>query len=207
MASSAALETLAGLRKQTYDLLSIVRPPTDEERAELIRAQRRFQQFGNVRFFRVETKSVAELIAERPEYFGHVTSDHNLRSYVPPAMEFASLDGLNGARAEKPEIQFKFVAARSARLQQLGLPEARAVILPSAALVQRDIQIAQRTGRVGADYRRALEELPNSRVYGAAAVGRRDINDRLDVFDANSTLGANPEGGLWASPVVIFIRG
>lgn len=195
--------SIADLRQDTYDILSRVRRPTDKERTRLAE----LYPDQNPAFWTVEPTSARRLVIANPYYFGAVAYwDEVLWNYVPPEMEVALLNCLErDTWGQEPEDQFRRVAAFSIDVQG-QLPTARAVILPSSALVQRDIQLT-RTGKREHHFIRALEGLSPRRAFGAIAVGRWDEDNALAVMDVgHNTDPLGTFGGVRVIPGIVFVR-
>lgn len=172
------------LRQITYDLLTKIRQPSDEEKEAL----------GNVRyvFLPIEAKTLAQVVSEDPNYFWNGELDYinglqkpDLREYVPTVMEVA----FNPAQLFVPDSfgksqinQLGMTEQYSQNTLETEFPDARVVILPASALAQADRAYFQKTGKVLFTNRfaRALDQTSG---VDAAGVGRRAPDYRLSVRD------------------------
>ncbi len=138
------------LRQRAYDLLTLVREPSAEEREVLE------SKWGLV-FLPLEAKSYAKVVAEDKEYFcpnelAYANGKPALRDYMLPVageFGFRSPSGLalpNSFTKSRPD-HLEMIEEHS-QLLQVDVPDARAIMLPSTGYAQGDKAYKARTGEV-----------------------------------------------------------
>src|SRR3989344_9162378 len=190
------------LRQQTYDLLSQVREPTEEEKETLGKK--------GIIFLPVETKSLSQVVSKDQDYFwsgelDYVNSKTELRDYVPPIPLQVGLNSenpaLSGSFNKSKKVQLEMIERGSQELQK-EFPDARLVMLPSTVYAQADKAYKERTGEVFFKniFARALDQTFEVR---SAVVGRSHPDNRLAVGEWDAGDGADDIG---AAPAVVSIR-
>jgi len=190
------------LRQQTYDLLSQVREPTEEEKETLGKK--------GIIFLPVETKSLSQVVSKDQDYFwsgelDYVNSKTELRDYVPPIPLQVGLNSenpaLSGSFNKSKKVQLEMIERGSQELQK-EFPDARLVMLPSTVYAQADKAYKKKTGEVFFKdiFARALDQ--TSEVH-SANVGRHDHAYQLHVREWNAEHGNDNIG---AVPAVVFLR-
>ncbi|KKR80825.1 MAG: hypothetical protein UU73_C0002G0190 [Candidatus Daviesbacteria bacterium GW2011_GWA1_41_61] len=191
------------LRQQTYDLLTLVRKPSEQEREVLKRR--------GIVFLPLETKSYAQVVSEDPDYFwsGEGELDYanirpELRDYaLPVAVEV----GFNPTQLALPDsfrksrpVQLQMIEGYSQQLQA-EFPDARVVMLPSTGYAQGDRAYKVATGEVlfRNYFARALDNLSE---VDAAYAGRLDPSRRFFVHTWFADDGLDFVG---AVPAVVFV--
>lgn len=189
------------LRQQTYDLLPLVRQPSEQEKEALARR--------GIVFLPLETKSYAQVVAEDPDHFWEDELDYanarpQLRDYVlPVAVEV----GFNPAQPALPDsfrksrpVQLQMIEDCSQQLQT-EFPDARVIILPSTGYAQADRVYWAKTGIVliRGFFARALDDLS---LVDAAGAGRFAPSGRFSVPGWSAGLG---RGYVGAVPAVVFV--
>lgn len=185
------------LRAATYELLSRLREPSGEERDAL----------KGYLFFRVSAESLAQVMEEKGNYLGYVDPSEKLRSYAPPGDFVVAVDPnmlrLPGSNNSSQAEQLRMTEAYSKDSIESILPQAKAIMLPSTALVQMDITYQEEHNgkKLFPDFRvRALEETVGP--Y-AANVGRGHPGLGLRVSGWFAGLGYSD---VWVCPAVVFVR-
>lgn len=190
------------LRRQTYELLALVREPTEEERKTL-------EKKGIV-FLPAQTKSLSQVVSEDQDYFwsgelDYANSRPELRDYIPPVPLQVGLNFENPAIPESfnrsKRVQLEMIEEQSQELQK-EFPDARLVMLPSTVYSQADKAYFGKTGQVlfRNIFARALDQ--TSGVH-SASVGRRHPDSRLGVYGCYAEDGDDFIG---AVPAVVFLR-
>lgn len=189
------------LHQQAYELLTLVREPSAEERKVL-------ETKRGLVFLPLEAKSYAQVVAENE---GHFWSDElayargisALRDYaLPVAGEFGfrSPSGLAfpNSFGRSRLNQLKMIEEYS-QLLQTDVPNVRAIMLPSTGYAQADIAYKAKTGEVlfRNYFARALDDLS---LVGAANAGRDDPSRRFHVYVWDAGLGY-----VGAVPAVVFV--
>ena len=196
---SRSSEALRDLRKETFDLLAIIREPTAEERQEI-------EKRDGV-FLPVEAKSLETVYSENSEYFRYVNPSESLRSYTPPqAFEVAIFPNklkIPRSNNKSQENQLRLTEDYSKEQIEPEFPEAKAIMLPATGLVQIDIGYQKRNnGKVLIPdfWVRALDTTVDSYV---ARVGRFHPDYGLGVHYWDAGHG---DPHVWALPAVVFLR-
>lgn len=192
------------LRQRTYDLLTKVRQPSDDEKEAL----------GNVGyiFLPIEAKTLLEVVTEDPDYFwsGELNyinglSKPDLREYVPPVMKV----GFNPNQLFVPDTfgksqvkQLEMTDQYSQNTVETEFPDARVLMLPATITAQADRAYFKRTGKVlfANRFARALDQTSG---VDAAFVGRIGPDFRLRVSDWDAVLGP---GYVGAPLAVVFFE-
>lgn len=189
------------LRQQTYELLSLVREPTEEEKEALGKR--------GIVFLPAQTKSLPQVVSEDQDYFWsgeleYVNRRTELRDYVSPVPLQVGLNFENpaipGSFNKSKRIQLEMIEEQSQELQK-EFPDARLVMLPSTIYSQADKAYKEKTGRVFFTnfFARALDQ--TSEVY-SADVGRGRPTHRLNVLECFAEFG---HGRIGAVPAVVFV--
>lgn len=190
------------LRLQTYDLLSLVRGPSAEEK-EALRKR-------GIIFLPTHKKSLAQVVSEDPDYFwdaelSYMNLRPHLRDYVPPVPMMVGLNleqlAIPGSFNKSQKKQLEMIERLSKKLQQ-EFPDARVIMLPATAYAQADkAYSAKKTGEVlfRDIFVGALDQASEGYVAG---VGRDRYDSRLRV-DGWSAEGS---GFIGAVPAVVFLR-
>lgn len=190
------------LRQQTYELLALVREPTEEEKEAL-------KERGIV-FLPTETKSLSQVVSEDQDYFwsgelDYVDSKTELRDYIPPVPLQVGLNFENpaipGSFNRSKSVQLEMIERRSQELQK-EFPDARLVMLPSTVYSQADEAYKKKTGKVffTTFFARALDQTSE---VDSADVGRNAPAPRLHVDEWRAGRGNDRIG---AVPAVVFLR-
>lgn len=190
------------LRQQTYELLALVREPTEEEKEAL-------EKRGIV-FLTTETKSLSRVVLHDPDYFWsgeqeYVDSKKELREYVPPVAMEVGLNPENpaipGSFNKSKKVQLEMIERGSLELQK-EFSDARLVMLPSTIYAQADKAYKGKTGEVFFRniFARALDQTSGVR---SAGVGRFVPGSRLRVDEWSAGDGY---GRVGAVPAVVFLR-
>src|SRR3990167_8733862 len=146
VSQEASLKT--DLRQQTYELLALVREPTEEEKKTL-------KKRGIVFLF-TEIKSLFQVVSQDSNYFWsgeqeYVDSKTELRDYVPPVPLQVGLNFENpaipGSFNKSKSVQLEMIEEQSQELQK-EFPDARLVMLPSTIYAQADKAYKEKTGEV-----------------------------------------------------------
>lgn len=191
------------LRQQTYDLLTLVREPSAEER-EFLKVER------GLTFLPLRVKSYAQVVAEDEDYFwpnelAYANEKPALRDYVLPVageFGFRSPSGLalpNSFRRSRLD-QLEMIEEYS-QLLQADVHNARAIMLPSTGYAQADRAYKARTGEVlfRNYFARALDNF--SEVFAADA-GRNAPSRQFSVGVWSADFGYDNVGGV---PAVVLI--
>ncbi len=191
------------LRQQTYDLLTLVRKPSEQEREVLGRR--------GIVFLPLEAKSYAQVVAEDEGYFlpnelAYANRVSELRDYaLPVAGEFGfrSPSGLalpNSFRKSRRN-QLETILEYS-QLLQTDVPDARAIMLPVTGYAQADRAYKAKTGEVFLRkyFARALDNLSLVR---AAFAGRGGSSRRFRVDGWDAVVYGYVDVG--AVPAVVLI--
>lgn len=190
------------LRQQTYDLLPLVREPSEQEKEAL-------EKRGFV-FHPIQAKSYAQVVAEDPDYFWpnelrYANARVELRDFTPPVMEVA----LNPTQVALPDSFDKSRPVQLAMIDKFSqdeieneFPEAKAIMLPVTAYAQADRAYKQRTNEVlfRKYFARGLDNISEVR---AATAGRNDPDLQFSVAGWDAGLGRDVVG---AVPAVVFLR-
>lgn len=191
------------LRKQTYELLRLVRKPSVDEKEAL--------KGRGIVFLPVAAKSYAQVVAEAPEHFWdkeleYANARPELRDYALPVAvevglrhpsELALPDSFDKSR----ETQLKMIDEYSQKLQ-VQFANIRAIMLPSTGYAQSDRAYKAETGEVlfRKYFARALDNLFEVR---AASAGRRGPSRQFIVSEWYHDYGGGVVG---AVPAVVFLR-
>lgn len=133
-----SIEGEVDLRQQTYDLLHLVRAPSEQEKSS-------FKERGFV-FLPVRAKSYAQVVAEDPAYFWpdelqYANERAELRDFTPPVMEIALNPTqlvLPGSFNKSRISQLEMIKAYSRKQIEPEFPDAKAIMLPATAYAQAD---------------------------------------------------------------------
>lgn len=190
------------LRQQTYDLLTLVRKPSEQEKEVLKRR--------GILFLSLEAKSYAQVVAEDEGYFwsnelAYANGKPALRDYaLPVAGEFGFRSpgglALPNSFGKSRRNQLEIIEEYS-QLLQTDVPDARAIMLPSTGYAQADRAYKATTGKVlfRNYFARALD---NFSLVSAASAGRSDPSEPFIVDDWYVDDGY---GGVGAVPAVVLI--
>lgn len=196
-----AVETEAqlDLLQRTYELLSMVREPSAEEKKILIRR-------GFV-FLGIEAKTLAQVVGEHPGHFSRNNSQDvvNLLTYVPMTMEVA----FNPKQLYIPvsfgktqEMQLRMTGEYSQTNLEKELQGAKALMLPVTVYAQADIAYFQKTGEgLFRDHFANFLDRPTG--SGVIGVGRSRPGLPLVI---SSWLGDYGFSGVKAPLAVVFIQ-
>lgn len=189
------------LRQQTYDLLHLVRQPSEQEKEALARR--------GIIFLPLETKSYVQVIAGDPGHFWEDELDYanarpQLRDYVLPVAVEA---GFNPVQLALPDsfrksrlVQLQMIKDYSQQLQA-EFPDARVIMLPATGYAQADRAYKASTGEVlfRNYFARALDDLS---LVDAARAGRFDPSRR---FSVDGWAAAGGDDFVGAVPAVVFV--
>ena len=189
------------LRQQTYDLLTRVRKPSEEEKEVLERR--------GIVFLSLEAKSYAQIVAEDPSHFlsgelDYANARPQLRDYVLPVAVIAGFNpaqpALSGSFGKSRPVQLQMIEDYSQQLQA-KFPDARAIMLPSTGYAQADRAYKVKTGsRLFRNYfARTLDDIS---LVHAANAGRDAPSEQFDVDGWNADRG---DGHVGAVPAVVLI--
>lgn len=191
------------LRKQTYELLRLVREPSVDEKEAL--------KGRGIKFLHVASRSYAQVVAEDPEYFWdkeleYANARPELRDYaLPVAVEVGlrhpSELALPGSFDKSRKTQLQMIEEYSQKLQ-LQFPNIRAIMLPSTGYAQADRAYQAETGEVlfRNYFARALDNLSGG---FAVLAGRNGRSRRFHVVGWDADRGI---GNIGAVPAVVFLR-
>lgn len=181
----------------TYELLSRLREPSVEERDAL----------KGYLFFRVSAESLAQVMEAKGDYLGYVDPSEKLRSYVPPGDFVMAVNPnmlrLPGSNNSSQAEQLIMTEEYSKGSVEPLVPHAKAIMLPTTALVQMDVACQEEHNgeKFFPDFLvRALDETVGP---DAASVGRDHPGHRLRVNGWDARHGGP---GVWACPAVVFVR-
>jgi hypothetical protein len=196
------------LRDRTYELLSLVRQPSKEEREVLERKMK-------LVVLRLQAKSLSRVVAYDPNYFksgelAFLDSTSELRDFTPPSLAVAinpdpEYIALRGSFGVSRATQLVMIEEYSQGVIEKEFPEAKAIMLPATSYAQADWIYNHRYGTIGKIlfgniFTRALD---NFSELAAARVGRDHPDDRLIVFGWGADHGRCRVGGV---PAVVFLR-
>ena len=198
-------EVLPDLRQRTYELLSKVRKPSDEERKSLT-------DKGFI-FLPIEAKTLIKVVSEHPDHFWSDQlqfianlSHPDLRTYVPKAMEVA----FNPSRLYIPD---SFDKAQQAQLEmtenysqanlEKELPDAKVLMLPATVSAQADIAYFQMTKGQPLFRDRFIRALDKTAGSLIASVGRVRPGVRLAVDGWGAGVGY---GNVGVPLAVVFLQ-
>ena len=196
------------LRERTYELLSLVREPSKEEREVL-------EKKMNLVILSLEAKPLSKVVAADPNYFwdgelDYVNGKSELRDFTPPALVVAINPdpkhiALHDSFIQSRPTQLVMIEEYSQRVIEKEFPDAKAIMLPATGYAQADWIYNHRPETKSKIlfrnfYARALDN--TSGVY-AADVGRYRPDYRLHVRGWNVDDGLGNVGGV---PAVVFLR-
>lgn len=193
------------LRQRTYELLSMVREPSAEERKSL--TDRGFI------FLSIEAKTLTQVFREDPDHFRQDALDYlngtpnfDVRVYVPQAMDLA----VNPEQLCIPDSFYKTRVIQLAMTEKYSqthlekeLPDAKVLMLPATVNAQADRAYFKKTGQVlFRDYFvRTLDQVGGG--SGVVEVGRSLPSHRLTIYRFDVDSGDEVVGALLA---VVFIQ-
>lgn len=193
------------LRQRTYDLLTKVRQPSEEEKDIL-------GKVGYV-FLPIEAKTLAQIVSEDPNYFWEGELDYiinglskpDLREYTPPVMEV----GFNPSQLFVPDSfgksqskQLEMTDQYSQNTVETEFSDARVLMLPATITAQADRAYFKKTGKV-LFINRFARALDQTSGVDAALVGRFDPGGRLGVGGWHAGGGY---GDVGAPLAVVFLE-
>lgn len=217
----AKIEPDIDLHQRTWELLKLVREPTPSEQSALER-----EKFV---FLHISTISLGEIVQRDPYYFwgdydifkdrevgqlAYLNGRPWLRDYTPQSIVIAVNPNFILPTPEyyTPKRQLRVCEKFSQEEIEPVFPDAKAVILPAAALVQADMEYRKKKGRplfevsydYSACYVRALDQSPG----GIAIKVGRDYHGMnghaLSISTGNIIIGPYSVDVL---PAIIFISG
>lgn len=152
-------------RARTLELLSETREPRPKE-------QKALEKRGWV-FLQTEAKSLAQVIQERSDHFGHIDDGLDLGAFTPPSLVVA-------IKPDWPTIQNSFGRSSSVKLLMIDaysqpveaeFPRATVLMLPASTYAQIDIEYFRQTGErfFGGFFACPLDQASDS---GGPLVGR-----------------------------------
>lgn len=193
------IQPIRDFRERTFKLLAETREPRPRE-------QKALEKKGWV-FLSTEAKSLAQVIQEHPDHFGHIDDGLDLAAFTPPSLTLA-------INRKQPFIHNSFGRSQSVHLLMIDaysqpieveFPRATALMLPASVYAQAGLEYFKTTGLqlFPASYARTLDGLVVGRL--APFVGL-DVSDRLHdtVADMHSGLIGTFTTG--AIPAVVFIK-
>lgn len=194
--------TTVDLRLQTYEILSMVREPSAEEKEAL--------KGRGIVFLPADTRTYAQVVAGDPAHFWkdeltYANGKPALRDY---ALLVATQVGLNptelaipGSFDQPTNAQLEIIKARSQALQQ-EFPDARLIMLPVTAYAQADQAYKQVTGEVLFKnyFARGLDMLSG---VDSALAGRGGPSEQFCVDEWDAACGSGLVG---AVPAVVFVK-
>lgn len=188
------------LVQATYDLLPFIREARAQERAIL-------DEIGFTFSTLVEPKSLDQIIAQNPDYFGNVNPSQKLRSYKPPkAFEiFVNPNQwrlrLSNNCSQERQIQKSNEYTEYNLLQLLG---AKAIMLPTTAYAQLEISYMRRRGGKKIFSGFLVRTLDSTEDRNGAIIGRRYREEAgplvIDYWDRESV-----KDDIYAILAVVFV--
>ena len=186
-------------RQETFDLLSSLREPTDQERKE-VGARKGI-------LLPVKATSLGQFYSENQPYFGWVNESRSLRDYTPPlafkVAVFPDKRYVSGSNNSSQVRQLQMTEDYSKKKIEPVFSGAKAIMLPATVLAQLDVEFQKRNNgaKLFQDFWvRALDTTVDPNV---ANVGRAHPDNRLNVNDWNRDVG---HLHVWAFPAVVFVR-
>ncbi len=190
------------LRQQTYELLSLVREPTPDEKEAL--------KGRGIVFLPVDTKTYAQVVAEDPAHFweselNYANGRPVLRDYaLPVAVEIGLKPtelAMPGSFSKSQKVQLEMAEARSQELKQ-EFPDVRVIMLPVTGYAQWDHAYNEKFGEVAFKnyFARGLDMLSE---VNAADAGRFVPSERFDVNEWDADYGSSHVALV---PAVVFVK-
>lgn len=134
------IQPIRDFRERTFKLLAETREPRPRE-------QKALKKKGWV-FLSTEAKSLAQVIQEHPDHFGHIDDGLDLAAFTPPSLVVAinpDRPTIQNSFGRSPVVKLLMVDAYSQPIEA-EFPRATALILPASTYAQIDIEYFRKTG-------------------------------------------------------------